>query len=56
MFLGCSHYSIILSYNVTGILRANEASVFFDKSYLKKEYTSKTLDIGQTSKKKWTTD
>ena len=39
MFLGCPFYSIILSYNVTGMLRANEASVFFDESYLKKEYT-----------------
>ena len=39
MFLGCLYYSIISGYNVTVMLRANEASVFFNQSYLKKEYT-----------------
>ena len=39
MFLGCLYYSIISGYNVTIMLRANEASVFFNQSYLKKEYT-----------------
>ena len=39
MFLGCLYYSIISGYNVTIMLRANETSVFFNQSYLKKEYT-----------------
>ena len=39
MFLGCLYYSIISGYNVTIMLWANETSVFFNQSYLKKEYT-----------------
>ena len=39
MSLGCLYYSIISAYNVTIMLRANEASVSFNQSYLKKEYT-----------------
>ena len=38
MFLGCLYYSIISGYNVTMMLQANEASVFFNQSYLNKEY------------------
>ena len=41
MFLGCLYHSIISGYNVTVMLRANEASVFFNQSYLKREYTEK---------------
>ena len=52
MFLGCLYYSLIWGYNYTIMLRANEASVFFNQSYLKKEYTQKTLDIWLTSEEK----
>ena len=39
------YYSIISGNNVTIMLRANEDSVFFNQSYLKKEYTLKPLGI-----------